>query len=72
VTDQPAVRAAALVLGHTPSQIGLAWLLHHAPNLLLIPGTANIEHLEANLAAGTITLDDAMLATLPSGSEPTR
>jgi aryl-alcohol dehydrogenase-like predicted oxidoreductase len=68
VTDQPMVRAAALALGCTPSQLGLAWLLHHAANLLLIPGTANTEHLEANLAAGTITLDDATLATLPSES----
>ena len=68
VTDQPTVRAAALALGCTPSQVGLAWLLHRAPNLLLIPGTTNTEHLEANLAAGTITLDDATLATLPSES----
>ena len=45
VTDQPAVRAAALALGCTPSQVGLAWLLHRAPNLLLIPGTASTEHL---------------------------
>jgi pyridoxine 4-dehydrogenase len=70
VTDQPTVRAAALALGCTPSQIGLAWLLHHAPNLLLIPGTANTEHLEANLAAGTITLDDATLDTPPADPRP--
>jgi aryl-alcohol dehydrogenase-like predicted oxidoreductase len=69
VTDQPSVRAAARALGCTPSQIGLAWLLHHAPNVLLIPGTANTEHLEANLAAGTIALDDTTLDTLPSGSQ---
>ena len=68
VTDQPTVRAAALALGCTPSQIGLAWLLHHAPNLLLIPGTASTQHLEANLAAGTITLDDETLDALSSGS----
>jgi pyridoxine 4-dehydrogenase len=64
VTEEPAVRAAAEALGHTPAQIGLAWLLHHAPNVLLIPGTASAEHLEANLAAGGIELDDATLATL--------
>lgn len=64
VTDQPAVRAAAHTLGSTPSQVGLAWLLHHAPNLLLIPGTASAEHLEANVAAGEIKLDDATLAAL--------
>ncbi|MHA6762611.1 aldo/keto reductase [Streptacidiphilus sp. PAMC 29251] len=64
VTDEPAVRAAAESLGRTPSQIGLAWLLHHSPNTLLIPGTADAGHLEANVAAGAIVLDDATLATL--------
>ncbi|WP_019548018.1 aldo/keto reductase [Streptomyces sulphureus] len=64
VTDEPAVLAAARSLGRTPSQVGLAWLLHHAPNVLLIPGTANLEHLEANVAAGGIALDDETLAAL--------
>jgi pyridoxine 4-dehydrogenase len=64
VTDEPAVRDAAAKLGVTPSQVGLAWLLHHAPNVLLIPGTASIDHLEANLAAGALTFDEATLATL--------
>jgi aryl-alcohol dehydrogenase-like predicted oxidoreductase len=64
VTDEPAVHAVARSLGVTPSQIGLAWLLHHAPNVLLIPGTADPEHLEANVAAGGIPIDEATLATL--------
>jgi pyridoxine 4-dehydrogenase len=64
VTQEPAVRAVAESLGVTPSQVGLAWLLHHAPNVLLIPGTADAAHLEANLAAGEIAFDDATLATL--------
>ena len=68
VTDQPTVRAAALSLGCTPSQFGLAWLLHHAPNVLLVPGTASTDHLDANLVAGMITLADATLATLADGS----
>ncbi|WP_369202608.1 aldo/keto reductase [Streptomyces sp. PU-14G] len=75
VTDEPAVLAAAQALGATPSQVGLAWLLHHAPHTLLIPGTADAAHLEANVAAGALTLDDATLAALdavPSRSgEPT-
>ncbi|GGT13546.1 aldo/keto reductase [Streptomyces griseoviridis] len=58
VTDEPAVRAAAERLGHTPAQIGLAWLLHHSPRTLLIPGTADPAHLEANLAVAAITLDE--------------
>jgi pyridoxine 4-dehydrogenase len=36
-TDEPAVDAVAESLGVTPSQVGLAWLLRHAPNVLLSP-----------------------------------
>ncbi|MEV4452351.1 MULTISPECIES: aldo/keto reductase [Streptomyces] len=64
VTEEPVVHAVAESLGVAPSQVGLAWLLHHAPNVLLIPGTADAAHLEANLAAGKITLDAATLTTL--------
>ncbi|MGW0182289.1 aldo/keto reductase [Nocardia sp. NPDC003345] len=64
VTGEPAVTAAARQLGRTPAQIGLAWLLHHAPNVLLIPGTADTGHLEANIAAGAITFDAETLAAL--------
>ncbi|MET8136912.1 aldo/keto reductase [Streptomyces sp. NPDC005251] len=63
-TDEQTVHAVAESLGVTPSQVGLAWLLHHAPNVLLIPGTANAAHLEANIAVGEITFDAATLATL--------
>src|SRR5689334_22631848 len=41
VTDEPAVTAAARALGCSAAQVALAWLLHHAPNVLLIPGTAD-------------------------------
>ncbi|MER5342833.1 aldo/keto reductase [Streptomyces mirabilis] len=64
VTEEPVVHAVAESLGVAPSQVGLAWLLHHAPNVLLIPGTADAAHLEANLTAGKITFDAATLATL--------
>ncbi|MGW9030492.1 aldo/keto reductase [Streptomyces sp. NPDC055722] len=64
VTDEPTVITAARELGTTPAQVGLAWLLHHAPNVLLIPGTADPEHLEANVRAGKVTLDPATLIAL--------
>ncbi|MGH3495707.1 MAG: aldo/keto reductase [Sciscionella sp.] len=64
VTDEPAVIAAAQSLDGTPAQVGLAWLLHHASNVLLIPGTASSEHLQANIAAGALTLDEATIAAL--------
>jgi len=64
VTDHAAVLAAAAALGVTPAQIGLAWLLAHAPNTLLIPGTADPAHLADNVAAGSVTLDADTLAAL--------
>ncbi|WP_103338482.1 aldo/keto reductase [Amycolatopsis sp. CA-126428] len=64
VTDDAAIRAAAKSLDRTPAQVGLAWLLHHSPNVLLIPGTADLSHLEANVDAGTITLDTATLTAV--------
>ncbi|MEU4508158.1 aldo/keto reductase [Nonomuraea wenchangensis] len=70
VADEPAVLAAAGRLGCTPAQVGLAWLLRHSPRTLLIPGTADTGHLEANLAAGAITLDAQTLAALDA--VPTR
>lgn len=64
VTDEPAVQAAAQALDCTPAQVGLAWLLQHAPNVLLIPGTADAKHLQANLAVGEVSLTGATLASL--------
>ncbi len=64
VTDEAAVLAAAERLGCTPAQVGLAWLLHHSPHTLLIPGTADTGHLEANLAAGSLVLGEEILAAL--------
>jgi pyridoxine 4-dehydrogenase len=64
VADNPVVRRVAGDLGATPAQIGLAWLLAHAPNSLLIAGTRSIAHMEENLRAGDITLSAEMLADL--------
>jgi pyridoxine 4-dehydrogenase len=64
VGDQPAVREIAERLDATPAQIGLAWLLERRPNVLLIPGTSALAHLEENLAAGEIELDARALADL--------
>ncbi|BBY04195.1 aldo/keto reductase [Mycobacterium seoulense] len=56
VADHPVVAEIAGELGVTGAQVGLAWLLAHAPNTLLIPGTRSLTHLQENLAAGTVTL----------------
>ncbi|WP_156755728.1 oxidoreductase [Actinokineospora pegani] len=50
--------------GATDRQIALAWLLHRSPNILLIPGTSSIPHLESNLAAADIELSERDLADL--------
>ncbi len=50
--------------GHTAMQIALAWLLKRAPNILLIPGTSSLGHLQDNLSAANIELSDAILSRL--------
>jgi pyridoxine 4-dehydrogenase len=44
-------------LGLTPAQVALAWTASLAPNVLLIPGTSSVRHLEENLAVADIKLD---------------
>ena len=46
----------ATAKGVKPNQIALAWLLHRAPNIILIPGTTTIAHVEENIAAAEIEL----------------
>jgi pyridoxine 4-dehydrogenase len=64
VTEHPAVLEVAGRLGATPAQVGLAWLLAHSPNVLLIPGTSSLAHLEENLGASGVELDADALAQL--------
>jgi pyridoxine 4-dehydrogenase len=64
VTENPVVNELADRLGATAAQVGLAWLLHHEDNILLIPGTSSLEHLEENLAAISLALSADELAEL--------
>jgi aryl-alcohol dehydrogenase-like predicted oxidoreductase len=48
----------------TPMQVALAWLLQRAPNILLIPGTSSLEHLQQNLAAAGLMLPKNEIAEL--------
>ena len=59
-----ALSAVAARLGATPMQAALAWLLHRAPNILLIPGTSSLAHLRENLKAAQIDLSAEVLAEL--------
>ena len=69
VTDNPVVVDIAGEVGVTPAQVGLAWLLAHSPNTLLIPGTKSIGHLEDNLGAGDVTLSGDAIARLDTIAE---
>jgi len=59
-----ALLGVAAQLGATPIQVALAWLLHRAPNILLIPGTSSVAHLHQNLAAAEMSLSKDVLARL--------
>jgi pyridoxine 4-dehydrogenase len=69
VLSNERLRSTANRLGHAPAQIALAWLLGLAPNVLLIPGTSSIGHLEQNLAAADITLDEHTQAELAAATQ---
>ncbi|HZQ31571.1 MAG TPA: oxidoreductase [Mycobacterium sp.] len=56
VLGNPVVRSTAERLGRTPAQVALAWTLAVSPNILLIPGTSSVAHLEENIAVADIEL----------------
>jgi aryl-alcohol dehydrogenase-like predicted oxidoreductase len=56
--------SVAAQLGATPMQTALAWLLHRAPNILVIAGTSSLTHLRENLAAAELAVPEEMLAKL--------
>lgn len=51
------VASTAARLGCTPAQVALAWLLDLRPEVLLIPGTSSVAHLEENMGAANVELD---------------
>jgi len=54
----------AASLGATPMQVALAWLLQRSPNILLIPGTSSVAHLQQNLASAQLHLPADAVARL--------
>ncbi len=64
VVEQPIIQGVAARLGISPAQVGLAWLLAQADNILLIPGTSSLKHLEENLAVEEIELSPQDLIEL--------
>jgi aryl-alcohol dehydrogenase-like predicted oxidoreductase len=66
VRGNAVVAAQARRLGASPAQVALAWALALAPNVLVIPGTSTRVHLEDNLGATGVDLDDEAMAALHS------
>ncbi|MFJ8843360.1 oxidoreductase [Streptomyces cyaneofuscatus] len=60
--------------GVSPAEIRLAWTLHRGPHVLAIPGTGDLGHLAANVAAGALRLSEdelELLETLHRSAAPT-
>ena len=55
--------------GATVSQLSIAWLLHHSPVVLPIPGTSSVEHLEENVKAAEVSLDDKEWAEIEAAAK---
>ena len=72
VAEHPTVIGVAERMGITASQVGLAWLLTHERNILLIPGTASVSHLEENIASASVTFDEDALAELNAIAPPAK
>jgi pyridoxine 4-dehydrogenase len=61
--DSP-IRRVAEQLKATPSQVALAWLLARSPVILPIPGTSSVEHLEENVVAASLKIDENKIQEL--------
>lgn len=64
VTVNTTVLEVANEMNISPSHVGLAWLLQHSVNTLIIPGTTSLNHLKQNIAVGNIRFEDAIMKKL--------
>lgn len=64
VRSEEVLKKVAGETGATVHQVALSWLLHHSPNILLIPGTSSVAHLKENLEASKVNLSGAHLKAL--------
>jgi len=70
VTSQEILQKTAEKHGVTVHQVALSWLLQHSPNILLIPGTSSVDHLEENMKTEGIVLDAEDIDELDGISPP--
>jgi pyridoxine 4-dehydrogenase len=69
LAEDAAIAGVADRLGITVTQVALAWLLFRYERMLLIPGTSSVQHLEENMAAADVELDEQDLAELESATQ---
>jgi pyridoxine 4-dehydrogenase len=70
VASQEKLQQVADKHGATVHQVALNWLLNHSKNILLIPGTSSVAHLEENMKTADITLDAEDIDELDGISPP--
>lgn len=70
VTANSVVQEIAQEMEISPVQVGLAWLLQHSKNTLIIPGTTSIAHLEQNVAVGNINFSEQTMKRLDAVKAP--
>jgi len=64
VASQEKLKKVADKYSATVYQVALSWLLHHADNILLIPGTSSVKHLEENMKAIDVPLTEEDMQAL--------
>jgi pyridoxine 4-dehydrogenase len=71
---QPGGPLDAVAKNHqaTVAQLSLAWLLHHSPVMIPIPGTSSVKHLEENMAAAKLQLSPEEWKAIESAAEQTK
>lgn len=58
------LKALAREAGCTPSQLSLAWVLARGEQIVPIPGTTSVAHLQDNVAASALSLSDGLMSAL--------
>ncbi len=69
LAEDPVIAGVAERRGITVTQVALAWLLYRYERILLIPGTSSVKHLEENMAAEAVELDERDLAELDDATQ---
>jgi aryl-alcohol dehydrogenase-like predicted oxidoreductase len=70
LVSDPRIKTIADQHNATVPQVALAWLLQRSPNLLAIPGTSSVAHLEENIAGASLRLSAEDVATLDAIARP--